>query len=55
MLTLALLDLTLREVLADIPRDADAIVAYVVLLLFLGFTLAGSRRSGTGSGGGSDG
>jgi hypothetical protein len=45
MLALTLLELTLHEILADIPHDAGALVAYSFIALFLGFTLAGSRRS----------
>jgi hypothetical protein len=44
MFALALLDLTLREVITDLPHDAGALVAYLMLALFIGFTVMGSRR-----------
>ncbi len=48
MLALILLDLTLREVITDIPHDAGAVVAYIMIALFVGFTVAGSRRRSSG-------
>ena len=36
--------LTLRAILADIPRDPAAIFVYVLLLGAVGFIVAGSRR-----------
>jgi len=44
MFAIALLELTLREVLAGVPVDAGAIVAYVILGLFVGFIWHGSRK-----------
>lgn len=44
MFALALLDLTLRSILADIPHDAGAFIAYTLIALFVGFTVVGSRR-----------
>ena len=46
MLSLILLKLTLQDVLADIPRDAEAMVTYSVLLIFVGFIWAGNRQTG---------
>jgi len=42
-------ELTLREVIGDLPHDPGAIVAYLLLALFVGFVWQGSRRSGTGT------
>lgn len=36
----------LRDVLNDIPRDASAILVYIVIALFIGFMVAGSRTGG---------
>jgi hypothetical protein len=44
MLALVLLDLTFREVLTDIPHDAGAVIAYIMIALFVVFTFLGSRR-----------
>lgn len=44
MLALILLELTLREIVSDIPHDAGAVVAYALLAIFLGFIWAGSRN-----------
>jgi hypothetical protein len=41
------LDLTLREVIADIPRDAGTAVTLLVLVLFAGFVWHGSRTRPT--------
>jgi hypothetical protein len=43
MLSLILLKLTAQSVLADIPRDTGAVVTYGLLVLFIGFVIAGSR------------
>ncbi len=43
MLSLVLWDLTLYEVLADIPHDFAALVVYAILALFVGFIWYGSR------------
>ena len=46
MLSVALLELTLRGILNDIPRDAGSIVAYI-LLLFIVAVIAYGSRGGT--------
>jgi len=48
MLSFIFLKLTLQQVLADIPRDAGAILIYIILLLFMGLVWAGSRKSPAG-------
>jgi hypothetical protein len=48
MLALILLDLTLREIVADLPHDAGSIVIYVLFALFAGFIWAGSRGGSSG-------
>jgi len=51
---LVLLDLTFREIIADVPHDGAAVVAYVFLALFIGVIVYGSRgRRSTPGGGGS--
>ena len=50
MLSLILLKLSLQDVLADIPRDPEAMVTYSVLLIFVGFIWVGNRQTGRGSG-----
>jgi hypothetical protein len=49
MLALALLDLTLIEILGDLPRDAGAVVAYLMIGLFIALTVVGSRRRSSDS------
>ncbi|CAN5815204.1 hypothetical protein BH23GEM8_BH23GEM8_13190 [soil metagenome] len=49
MFLLAFIDLTLREIVSDIPHDAGAVVAYILLILFVGFTVLGSRRGKSSS------
>jgi hypothetical protein len=44
MFALILLDLTFREVVSDIPHDAGAVLAYLMIALFIGFTVIGTRR-----------
>lgn len=44
MISLILLELTFREVLADIPHDAGAVIVYLLLAVFVAMTWAGSRR-----------
>jgi hypothetical protein len=39
-----LLDLTMREVVTDIPHDGAALVTYTIVLIFVGFIWAGSRK-----------
>jgi hypothetical protein len=46
MFLLALIDLTVREVISDLPHDAGAVIAYILLILFVGFVIIGSRRPG---------
>ncbi|HUE96929.1 MAG TPA: hypothetical protein VMN39_09725 [Longimicrobiaceae bacterium] len=46
-----LLELTLREVIANIPHDAGAVVAFAVLALFVGFIWIGSRPKANADGG----
>ena len=43
MFAMILLELTLRDVVSDIPHDAGAMVAYALLAIFIGFIWAGSR------------
>lgn len=50
MLSSILLDLSLGEVLSDIPHDTGAIVVYVLLLLFVALTWSGSRKRKAGGG-----
>lgn len=40
--------LTLRDYLADIPRDPAAIFMYLLLLTAVGLIVLGSRRRGPG-------
>lgn len=51
MLSFTLLDLSLAEIVTDIPHDAGAVVVYVLLALFVGMTWAGSRRRPRGGAG----
>lgn len=44
MLSAILLDLSLGEVLSDIPHDTGAIVVYVLMTLFIGLIWSGSRK-----------
>ena len=47
MFTLALVQsdgISLSDIVSDIPHDTPAIVVYVMLLVFLGLIVAGSRR-----------
>lgn len=44
MLSLILMDLTLREVLADLPHDAGAVVVYLMIALFVGLVWLGGRN-----------
>jgi hypothetical protein len=37
--------LTATEIVADIPRDAGAVLVYVLLVVFIGFIWWGSRAS----------
>ena len=55
MLSFILLELTLQEVLADVPQDPAAVLTYAMLVLFVAFVWAGSRggsgnRSAAGGG-----
>jgi hypothetical protein len=43
MLSFILLDLTLNEIVADIPRDGASIVVYLLIAIFVGLIWAGSR------------
>lgn len=52
MFSWILLDLTLREVLSNLPHDAGAVVVFGLLSLFVGLTIAGSRRKGPPAAGG---
>jgi hypothetical protein len=44
MLSVALLDLTFKGVVSNIPHDAGALLAYGIIFLFVGLTVIGSRR-----------
>lgn len=44
MFALVLLDLTLREVISDLPHDAGALITYALLTAFVALTVIGSRR-----------
>jgi hypothetical protein len=49
MFALTLLELTLREIVADVPHDFAALVTYAVLALFVAGIWYGSRgTSGAG-------
>lgn len=45
MLSFILLDLTLREIVTDIPHDVSAIIVYVLMGLLVGFVWYGGRGS----------
>lgn len=47
MMSLILLELTFRDVIADIPHDTGAVVVYLLLIVFVGMTLMGGRRRGS--------
>lgn len=49
MLSLILLELTLQEVLADIPHDAGAVIVFLLLGAFVGFVWYGSRSGASPS------
>ncbi|MBR9988919.1 MAG: hypothetical protein KFH98_04140 [Gemmatimonadetes bacterium] len=36
--------LTLHEIISDIPHDGASLVVYLMLLAFVGFIWAGSRK-----------
>lgn len=38
------MELTLSEIIADIPTDGSAIVVYMLMFLFVMFTVLGSRN-----------
>ncbi|CAN5824906.1 hypothetical protein BH23GEM3_BH23GEM3_18920 [soil metagenome] len=48
MFSFILLQLTLREILADIPHGAPALIVYLMLVLFIGFIWYGSRSKPAG-------
>lgn len=43
MLSFILLDLTLNEIVADIPRDGASVIVYLLIAIFVGLIWAGSR------------
>jgi hypothetical protein len=43
MFLAAFIDLTLSEIISDIPHDMGAVIAYILLILFVGFIVLGSR------------
>ena len=45
-----ILDLSLQDVIANLPRDAGAVVAFALLGLFVAFVWIGSRPKGGGGG-----
>ncbi len=47
MFSLILLNLTLKDIVTDIPHDAAAVVVYLLLALFIGFIWYGSRPGST--------
>ena len=47
--SVALLDVSVGQLLAEIPRDAGAIVVYVVMIVFVGLIWLGSRGKGKDS------
>jgi hypothetical protein len=50
MVPYAFISLTLKEIIAGIPHDVGALIAYSVLVAFVSFIWYGSRsRSGTSS------
>jgi len=54
MFAMALLELTLRGVLSDIPRDPGSIVAYVLLLFIIAVIVYGSRGGARSAGSGEE-
>jgi len=51
MLSTILLDLTFRDIIAGIPRDAGAVIAFLLFALFGAFIWVGSRpRKSAGDG-----
>ncbi len=46
MMAFSILQIGLRDVLSDIPRDVSALVVYGILILFACLIWAGSRRGG---------
>lgn len=44
MMSFILLDLSLREILADIPHDFGAVVVYGLITAFVVMTWMGSRK-----------
>jgi len=46
MLATVLLELTLREVIGDLPHDPGSIVVFSLIALFIGFVWHGSRSGG---------
>jgi hypothetical protein len=47
MTPLAFIGLTLKEIFSGIPHDLGALIAYALLLAFVGFTWYGSRKPAT--------
>lgn len=43
---ISFLDLSFQDVIANIPRDAGAVVAFTLMALFIGFIWIGSRPKG---------
>jgi hypothetical protein len=43
-----LADLSIGQILSDIPRDAGAIIVYAVIGIFVGLIWLGSRGKGKG-------
>lgn len=48
MFSFILLQLTLQEILGDIPHDASALTVYLMLVLFIAFIWYGSRSKSSG-------
>lgn len=50
-----ILNLTLEEIITDIPHDGAAFVVYLMLALFIGFIWYGSRPGASRRGGSTEG
>jgi hypothetical protein len=48
MFALSIIELTIRQVVADLPHDLGAFIAYFVLAAFAAFIVYGSRNPDAG-------
>ena len=44
-----LMDLSLRDILTDIPHDTSSILVYLMIVLFIGFIWYGNKKRGNAS------